>query len=80
VEQVLAVAEYLDTVNLPRDRKVIEGILDQSERSFSGELPGADREFLFVLEELAKKRSIGTSMIYAQHGTKRAAHLLPRRE
>src|SRR3569623_94509 len=80
VEQVLAVAEHLDTVNLPHDRKVIEGILDRAERSFTGELPVVDREFVFVLEDLAQKRIIGTSMIYAQHGTKRAPHIFFRVE
>ena len=80
VEQVLAVAEYLDTVNLPHDRAVIESILDRSEKSFSGEAPAADREFVFVLEDLAQKRIIGTSMIYAQHGTKRAPHIFFRVE
>ncbi|MEP6861466.1 MAG: arginine N-succinyltransferase, partial [Deltaproteobacteria bacterium] len=74
VEQVLAVAEHLDTVNLPADRKSIEGLLDRSERSFTRELEVVDREFLFVLEDLAQQRIIGTSMIYAQHGTKRAPH------
>ena len=77
---MLAVAEHLDTVNLPHDRKVIEGILDRSEKSFSGELPAVDREFVFVLEDLEKKRIIGTSMIYAQHGTKRAPHIFFRVE
>ncbi len=77
---MLAVAEHLDTVNLPHDRKVIEGILDRSERSFSGELSGSDLEFVFVLEDLAQKRIIGTSMIYAQHGTKRAPHIFFRVE
>jgi arginine N-succinyltransferase len=77
---VLAVAEHLDTVNLPHDRGVIEGILDRSERSFAGELPVVDREFVFVLEDLADKRIIGTSMIYAQHGTKRAPHIFFRVE
>ena len=80
VDQVLAVAEHLDTVNLPHDRSVIEGILDRSERSFAGELTGADLEFVFVLEDLAQKRIIGTSMIYAQHGTKRAPHIFFRVE
>jgi arginine N-succinyltransferase len=80
VEQVLAVAEHLDTVNLPADRKSIEGLLDRSERSFIGELPVVEREFLFVLEDLAKQRIIGTSMIYAQHGTKRAPHIFFRVE
>ena len=77
---MLAVAEHLDTVNLPADRKSIEGLLDRSERSFHGELPEVDREFLFVLEDLDKKKIIGTSMIYAQHGTKRAPHIFFRVE
>ncbi len=80
MDQVLAVAEHLDTVNLPHDRKVIEGILDRSDRSFSGELAAADCEFVFVLEDLDAKRIIGTSMIYAQHGTKRAPHIFFRVE
>jgi arginine N-succinyltransferase len=80
VDQVLAVAEHLDTVNLPADRGHIESILERSEKSFTGEAPVADREFLFVLEDLAKKRIIGTSMIYAQHGTKRAPHIFFRVE
>jgi len=77
---VLQVAEHLDTVNLPHDRTVIESILDRSARSFSGELSGSDLEFIFVLEDLADKRIIGTSMIYAQHGTKRAPHIFFRVE
>jgi arginine N-succinyltransferase len=80
VDQVLEVAEHLDTVNLPHDKKVIEGILDRSARSFAGELSGSDLEFVFVLEDLEAKRIIGTSMIYAQHGTKRAPHIFFRVE
>ncbi len=77
---MLAVAEHLDTVNLPHDRAVIEDILDRSAKSFAGELPPSEREFLFVLEDLDAKRIIGTSMIYAQHGTKRAPHIFFRVE
>jgi arginine N-succinyltransferase len=80
VEQVLAVAEFLDTVNLPADRPHIEAILDRSERSFAAEGPVTEREFLFVLEDLEARRIIGTSMIYAQHGTKRAPHIFFRVE
>ncbi|HEY4243476.1 MAG TPA: arginine N-succinyltransferase [Kofleriaceae bacterium] len=77
---MLAVAEHLDTVNLPADRGHIEKILDRSEKSFNCEVPTVDREFLFVLEDLSKQRIIGTSMIYAQHGTKRAPHIFFRVE
>jgi arginine N-succinyltransferase len=80
VDQVLAVAEHLDTVNLPADRGHIEKILERSEKSFAEAVPVVDREFLFVLEDLAAKRIIGTSMIYAQHGTRRAPHIFYRVE
>ncbi len=77
---MLAVAEHLDTVNLPAERAHIVAILDRSEKSFASESKPADREFLFVLEDLAAKRIIGTSMIYAQHGTRRAPHIFFRVE
>ena len=80
VEQVLAVSEHLDTVNLPHDRGVIEHILERSEKSFAGQLPVDEVELLFVLEDLERERIIGTSMIYAQHGTKRAPHIFFRVE
>lgn len=80
VDQVLAVAEHLDTVNLPAERDHIENILAQSEKSFAGELPAVEREFLFVLEDLARNKIIGTSIIYAQHGTRRAPHIFFRVE
>ena len=77
---MLAVAEHLDTVNLPAERDHITGILDRSEKSFAAEVPVVEREFVFVLEDLAKKLIIGTSIIYAQHGTKRAPHIFFRVE
>lgn len=80
VDQVLAVAEHLDTVNLPANKRHIEAILERSARSFSAEAPAGEREFLFVLEDLSKQRIIGTSMIYAQHGTRRAPHIFFRVE
>jgi len=80
VEQILAVAEHLDTVNLPADRGHIERILDRSDRSFHEQVPPVEREYVFVLEDLAASRVIGTSIIHAQHGTKRAPHIFYRVE
>ncbi len=79
-DQILAVAEHLDTVNLPADRKHIEQILDLSERSFTEEVKPADREYVFVLEDMTARKVIGTSMIHAQHGTRRAPHIFFRVE
>jgi len=69
------VAQHLDTVNLPADAARIERILALSEQSFAGAVPVAEREYLFVLEDLDGGRVIGTSMIHAQHGTRRAPHV-----
>jgi arginine N-succinyltransferase len=80
VDQILAVAEYLDTVNLPADRKVIESIVELSEKSFAETIPPHEREYVFVLEDDVAKKVIGTSMIHAQHGTKRAPHVFFRVE
>lgn len=77
---MLAVAEHLDTVNLPADRTHIEGILDRSERSFGELVEPREREYLFVVEDTHTKQIVGTSIIYAQHGTKRAPHIFFRVE
>ncbi len=74
-EQILAVAQHLDTVNLPADAARIDQILALSEDSFAGAVPLPEREYLFVLEDLDTGRVIGTSMIHAQHGTRRAPHV-----
>jgi arginine N-succinyltransferase len=75
LEELAAVARHLDTVNLPHDREVLARILDLSRRSFDGGVATFQREYLFVLEEVEPRRIVGTSMIHAQHGTRRAPHV-----
>ncbi len=68
-----AVAAHLNTVNLPNDRAVLEKLIELSKKSFAGQLDVFKREYLFVL--LDDDKIIGTSMIHAQHGTRRAPHI-----
>jgi arginine N-succinyltransferase len=68
-------ASHLDTVNLPDDRDALARIIERSVESFSGRLPKADRCFVFVVRDEAKGRVVGTSMIFAQHGSRRAPHV-----
>jgi arginine N-succinyltransferase len=75
VEQILEIAHHLDTVNLPADRGHIERIVARSSASFEESLPPVEREYLFVLEDLAARRLVGTSIIHAQHGTRRSPHV-----
>lgn len=75
LDQLADVASHLDTVNLPNDRAVLARILELSVRSFDGEVPTFEREYLFVLEDVTARRIVGTSMIHAQHGTRRSPHV-----
>ena len=65
-------AVHLASVNLPNDREALERIIDVSVQSFSGQLPKADRCFVFVVRDEARGIVVGTSMIFAQHGSRRA--------
>src|SRR4051812_3327637 len=75
LEGLHSVAAHLDSVNLPDDRAVLERLIDQSRRSFAGQLDVFRREYLFVLVDTTTNLPIGTSMIHAQHGTRRAPHI-----
>jgi arginine N-succinyltransferase len=68
-EELLVLARFLNTVNLPNDRKAIAQLLDVSERSFEGSIENpADREYIFLLRDLELGVAAGTSMIIAQLG------------
>jgi arginine N-succinyltransferase len=68
-------AVHLDTVNLPNDRDALARTIERSVESFSGRLAKADRQFVFVARDEARGRVVGTSMIFAQHGSRRAPHV-----
>lgn len=69
-------AAYLDSVNLPDDRAALAALIERSCRSFAGELPVADRCFVFVAAATeGRGEVVGTSMIFAQHGSRRAPHV-----
>jgi arginine N-succinyltransferase len=68
-DQLLDVAHYLNTVNLPADRNEIRGILELSQKSFSGAVKDPRRrEYVFVLVDVKRQRVVGTSMIVGQLG------------
>lgn len=72
-----AVARHLNTVNLPDDPLVLEKLIDHSRRSFAGQIDVFKRQYMFALFDgtVDGGRLIGTSMIHAQHGTRRAPHI-----
>ncbi len=67
-------AAHLDSVNLPDDRVALAEIIARSRASFAGELPLGERCFVFVADA-GTEGVVGTSMIFAQHGSRRAPHV-----
>ena len=69
LEPLVALASLLDSVNLPSDREFLAARIESSLRSFAGGIE--DRRlgvYVFVLEDAAAGRVIGTSTILAKHG------------
>ena len=73
---LLELARFLDTVNLPNDPKAIDPIIEQSDQSF-GETIGDPRrrEYVFALHDLEEKRAVGTSLIVGQLGRRDAPYI-----
>jgi arginine N-succinyltransferase len=68
-------AVHLDSVNLPDDRPALAAVIERSRASFSGALPIDERCFVFVAADAGSGEVVGTSMIFAQHGSRRAPHV-----
>ena len=68
-DDLLALARQLDSMNLPSDPEFLGQRIEESQRSFAGDLPDNRRGiYVFVLEDLAEHRCVGTSTILAKHG------------
>jgi arginine N-succinyltransferase len=68
-EQLLSVARHLNSVNLPDDPDSIHEIVEQSYKSFSGEIADPRlRQYVFAIVDRQKGAIVGTSMIFAQLG------------
>ena len=73
---LLELARFLDSVNLPNDAAAMEPIIRRSERSFSGtEGDPRRREHVFVLYDRQEERAVGTSLIVGQLGRRDAPYI-----
>ncbi len=68
-------ATLLNSVNLPDDEDALRTVLEHSLAAFSGKTAPFDREYLIVMEDTDTGELIGTSMLFARHGTKEAPHI-----
>jgi arginine N-succinyltransferase len=74
-EQLLRLARFLNTVNLPNERGHVARLLEHAAKSFSGEVKERHRKYVFVLWDLANDLAVGTSMIVAQLGRRDAPYI-----
>ena len=75
LHDVHRLARMLNTMNLPNELSALRELIELSEHSFTGQVEANEREYLFVLEELASGQVIGTSQVMAQHGTRESPHI-----
>ena len=70
LDAVVALAQHLDSLNLPADRGELSLLIERSRASCAeGDEDYKDGQYLFVLEDTDSGRIVGTSMIIASHGT-----------
>lgn len=73
---ICELARHLNSVNLPNDPQVIDGLLSTSERSFSRAISDPRRrEYVFILWDRAAQRVAGTSMVIGQLGRRDAPYI-----
>jgi len=67
----------LSSVNFPGSIQDLRKVIQRSQKSFSGKLKNnkARAQFLFVLEDTETGRVVGTSKIFARHGTPQRPHV-----
>jgi arginine N-succinyltransferase len=69
LDALVALADQLDSVNLPSDRDFLAQRIERSLQSFADALDDwRDGVYVFVLEDSAAGRCVGTSTILAKHG------------
>ena len=69
VQQLFELARQFTLLNLPADKRIIEGKVERSLASFRGELGLDEAEYLFVAEDVTAGMIVGSSLILAKNGT-----------
>jgi arginine N-succinyltransferase len=75
LQSVFELADTFSLLNLPADERIIGEKIERSYKSFRGETNSPEEsEYFFVVEDVEKKKVIGTSLILAKHGTEEFPH------
>jgi arginine N-succinyltransferase len=75
LDDLLRLSRILDSINLPTDRDELRSTIARSRRSFAGSLADSAKGiYVFVAEDRRSRRTVGSSMIIAKHGTPESPH------
>ena len=75
LDELVALAAQLDSMNLPSDRDFLARRIETSLASFAGRCRDwREGVYVFVMEDLTEHRCVGTSTIIAKHGTPESPH------
>lgn len=75
VDDLYELSKQAVFLNLPDDRSKLGQLIQTSIKSFGDpNRPLADSKYVFVLEDLERKKVVGSSSISAQHGTEDEPH------
>ncbi len=75
LQTIFELADTFSLLNLPPDERIIGEKIKASDKSFRGESASLEEsEYFFVIEDIEKKKVIGTSLILAKHGTEEFPH------
>ncbi len=73
---LVELARFLDSVNLPDDAAAVLDVVDASEAAFTEKVGDPRRrQYVFVLRDLDQDRAIGTSMVLGQLGRRDAPYI-----
>jgi arginine N-succinyltransferase len=74
LEDIFELSQLMQFINIPNDKDLLETKIQKSLKSFKGELSKEESTYIFVLEDLQKKKVIGISLIHGLHGTEEEPH------
>lgn len=75
LEEIFELSQLMQFINIPSDKKLLSDLIHKSQKSFLK--PSKKKEknvFMFVCEDLERKKVIGVSLIHGLHGTEKEPH------
>jgi len=69
LEDLFGLAKEFILLNLPPNKYKLEEMISLSEKSFLKEIDSSEREYIFVVEDVLRKRVVATSKVVTRNGS-----------